>query len=322
MYLPTVKQLRYFLALTEHAHFGKAARACHVSQSAFSAAIKELETNLGTGLVDRTNRTVTITSVGRRVAEQAKRCMAELEELTAIAHGQRRPLEGELRLGVIPTIAPFLLPRLLPAVRHEYPQLRLLLTEAMTVPLHEQLLSGELDLLLLALPFDLRGTETLALFEDRFLLAYCDRTELVDPQNYRIGSLGPEAILLLSEGHCLRGHALEACSLRGTEKLSPVSATSLLTLVEMVDADLGITFLPEMAVSSGILKHTRVRTKELSAQSIRTIGLAWRRGSRRSAEFKLLAEFIRAQRSCSSASLSRKAAHRGNKKQRSPPATR
>jgi LysR family hydrogen peroxide-inducible transcriptional activator len=294
MRLPTTRQIQYFLALVEHEHFGRAAAASFVSQSAFSAAIRELETTLGIQLVDRTNRTVTVTAMGRRIADQGQRCIEALEELAEIAQGQREPLEGELRLGVIPTIAPFLLPELLPALRARFPKLRALLTEAQTVPLHEQLLSGELDVLLLALPFDLRATETLPLFEDRFLLAWRDGTALIDPERYALESMPAETVLLLAEGHCLRGHALEACRLRGTEKLSPVSATSLLTLIEMVDADLGITFLPEMAVGSGLLEHTRVRTRPLPGGNHRTIGLAWRKGSARAAEFALLGEFITA----------------------------
>lgn len=296
MNLPTVKQLRYFVALAEHGHFGRAAAASYVSQSAFSAAIKELETALGARLVDRTNRQVTITASGREVAERARDCLAALEDLARSAQGARKPLEGALRLGVIPTIAPFLLPRLLPRLRRKYPELRLLLTEEQTLPLHEKLLAGELDVVLLALPFDLRGTETLEIFGDRFLLAYREGTRLIDPDNYRLGRLADETVLLLGDGHCLRGHALDACRLRNTDKLSPFAATSLLTLVEMVDADLGITYLPEMAVASGLLEHTRVMTRALGPSSRRTIGLAWRKGSARSAEFALLGQFVRENR--------------------------
>ncbi len=294
MRIPTVKQIQYFLALAEHEHFGRAAAASFVSQSAFSAAIKELEATLGVQLVDRTNRSVTVTAMGQRIAAQGRHCVEALEELVEIAQGQRNPLEGELRLGVIPTIAPFLLPTLLPLLRQRYPKLRALLTEAQTVPLHESLLNGELDVLLLALPFELRGTETKALFDDRFLLAFRDGTTLIDAERYRLESVPAESVLLLGEGHCLRGHALEACRLRGTEKLSPVSATSLLTLVEMVDADLGITFLPEMSLGSTLLAHTQLRLQPIPGGGERTIGLAWRKGSARAAEFALLGEFIAA----------------------------
>ena len=296
MNLPTVRQLRYFLALVEHGHFGRAAAASFVSQSAFSSAIKELEGVLGVRLVDRTNRQVTITAVGRNVAARARDCLARLEDLVESAHGQRNPLEGELRLGVIPTVAPFMLPSLLPKLRRAYPKLRLFLTEGQTQPLHERLLDGEVDLVLLALPYELKGAEILPLFEDRFLLAYRENTKLVDPQNYRLSRLEPATVLLLDDGHCLREHAIDACRLRNSEKLSPFAATSLLTLIEMVDADLGITYLPEMAIGRGLLAHTRVKTHALGAGSVRTIGLAWRKGSARVAEFELFGRFVSASR--------------------------
>ena len=159
MKFPTVKQLRYFLALNETHHFGRAAAACCVSQSAFSKGLQELEAVLGTQLVDRTNRQVTITSIGQEVAIQARLCLRDIESLIDIAGQHRRPLCGELRLGVIPTIAPFMLPTILPKLRKAYPDLRLFLAEDQTQNIHEQLLDGELDVLLLALPYELRSTE-------------------------------------------------------------------------------------------------------------------------------------------------------------------
>ena len=292
MILPTVKQLRYFVALAEHEHFGSAADACFVSQSAFSSAIKEFEAALGSQLVDRTNRQVTITATGREIAGHARECLTRLERLAEIAQDHGRPLEGTLRFGVIPTIAPFLLPKLLPKLRRAYPKLRLFLVEEQTAQLHAKLIDGELDLVLLALPYELRGTVVLPLFEDPFVLGCRDNTTLVDPERYGVSRLEPETVLLLEDGHCLRDHTLDACRLRDTRKLSRFTATSLLTLVEMVDADLGITYLPEMAVSSGLLKHTRVKTYALSAQNFRTIGLAWRQGSAREAEFELFGRFL------------------------------
>jgi LysR family hydrogen peroxide-inducible transcriptional activator len=168
MSLPTTKQLRYFVALAEQEHFGRAAAACFVSQSAFSAGIKELESSLDTRLVDRTNRQVTVTALGQEIAAAAASVLAELEGLVEIAHGQRNPLEGEVRLGVIPTIAPFLLPRLMPKLRRAYPKLELYLTEDQTEPLHAKLLDGDLDLILLALPYELRSTALMPLYKDRF----------------------------------------------------------------------------------------------------------------------------------------------------------
>ena len=293
MRYPTIKQLRYFVALENHAHFGQAATECFVSQSAFSTAIQDLETVLGAQLVDRTNRQVTITAMGREVAAQARVCLRELEELVDIAGQRHAPLAGSLRLGVIPTIAPFLLPRVLPRLRKAYPNLKLYLNEDQTQRIHQKLLDGDLDLLLLALPFELRGVEEMPLFEDRFFLACRDDTQRVDPSRYRFDRLDPDSILLLEDGHCLRDHTLAACKIRGTEKVSRFAASSLLTLVEMVDADLGITYLPQMAQDSALLRNTHVKMYPIGDKSYRTIGLAWRKSSGRVEEFKLLGEFLK-----------------------------
>ena len=185
MKYPTVKQLRYFVALAETGHFGRAAEACFVSQSAFSNAIQALEDLLATQLVDRTNRKVTITAVGQEVAVQARLCLRDIDSLVEIAGERREPLTGELRLGVIPTIAPFVLPGLLPRLRKAYPQLTLYLHEGQTRDIHQKLLDGHLDLLLLALPYDLRSAVTMRLFEDRFLLAYRQGTKRVEPAGRR-----------------------------------------------------------------------------------------------------------------------------------------
>ncbi|MEZ5566582.1 MAG: hydrogen peroxide-inducible genes activator [Gammaproteobacteria bacterium] len=293
--LPTTRQLVYFVALVEYQHFGKAAAASHVSQSAFSVAIRQLEKLLGVRLVDRTNRRVTITALGQEVATQARLCLRDLESLVALAQTEREPLEGPLRLGVIPTIAPFLLPRVLPRLRRALPKLRLFLHEATTSAIHAKLMKGELDVLLLALPYPLDNVEILPLFRDEFRLACRRGTKLLDPVNYRYSRLDREAVLLLDEGHCLRDHAIAACSLKSSEKISPFAASSLLTLIEMVDADLGVTFLPKMAEGSALLKGTRVETHPLPERSYREIGLAWRQGSRRGAEFRALGEQLLAQ---------------------------
>ncbi|HZD51866.1 MAG TPA: hydrogen peroxide-inducible genes activator [Woeseiaceae bacterium] len=295
MRYPTVKQLRYFVALCEARHFGRAAQASFVSQSAFSTAIQELERLLGTPLVDRTNRRVTITAAGQEVAARARRCLRDLEDLVETAGHCREPLTGSLRLGVIPTIAPFLLPRALPKLRKAYPALKLYLTEDRTDRVHEKLLEGELDLLLLALPYELRGVEELRLFRDRFLLACRDGTRRVDPERYQFNRLNADSILLLEDGHCLREHALAACKIRGSDKISRFAASSILTLIEMVDADLGITYLPEMAQGSALLRNTRVRLFPIGDASYRTIGLAWRKGSGRSEEFRLLGDVLKQQ---------------------------
>jgi len=292
MKLPTIKQLRYFVALTETEHFGRAAEACFVSQSAFSNAIQELESLLEVQLVDRTNRSVTITSMGQQLATQARLCLRDVESLVEMARGQREPLTGELHLGVIPTIAPFVLPTALPKLRRKYPKLELYLHEDQSQRIYDRLMDGDLDVLLLALPYDMRGVEIMPLFEDRFALAYRHGTKRVDPDNYRFSRLDADSILLLEDGHCLRDHALAACKIRNTQKVRRIGASSILTLVEMVDADLGITFLPELARNSLILKNTRVRMRPLEENSYRTIGLAWRKGTDREEEFRMLGEYL------------------------------
>lgn len=296
MNLPSTKQLQYFAALVETGHFGRAAEASHVSQSAFSNAIKELETRLGVQLVDRTNRHVTITAIGQQIAPMARLALRDIQDIVETASGGRRPLCGELRLGVIPTIAPFLLPKVLPKLRRRFPELRLLLVEDQTENIYQRLMAGELDVLLLALPWEMRGAEHKVLFRDPFRLACRKGTDRVDPENYRLSRLDANSILLLEDGHCLRDHALAACKIRNTQKIQSFAASSLLTLVEMVDADLGITFLPEMAANSSLLKNTAVKLHPLPDSSYRNIGLAWRQGSGRVDEFEMLGGFIETHR--------------------------
>ena len=290
---PSIQQLKYFVALTESEHFRRAADRCFVSQSAFSNAIKELEATLDAQLVDRTNRNVTITATGQQVAVQARLVLRDLDSLVETARGQKEPLTGELRLGVIPTIAPFILPDALPKLRKQYPDLRLLLVEDQTQRIHARLMQGELDVLLIALPWEMHGVDELSLFRDAFCLACHEDTDHVDPENYRFSRLDSDSILLLEDGHCLREHALAACKIQNTQKVSRFAASSLLTLIEMVDADLGVTFLPEMARGSSLLRNTRVKLHSMGDRSYRTIGLVWRKGSRRVDEFHLLGDFIR-----------------------------
>jgi len=292
-HLPTTKQLRYFVALEQIGHFGKAADACFVSQPAFSVAIRELESTLNIQLVDRTNKNVTVTSLGRQIAVQARQVLRDLEDLVDIAQGNQQPLTGQLKLGVIPTIAPFLLPRLLPALRKAYPDLKLYLKEDLTERVYARLMDGELDIILIALPYELRNVSEMLLFKDRFYLAHQAKSTLVDPDNYQVSELPEDSILLLEDGHCLRDHALSACSIKNADKVSDITATSLLTLVQMVDADLGVTYLPEMAIGSALLKNTRIKTTPLDKDSFREIGLVWRRASTRGDEFELLGQFIK-----------------------------
>ncbi len=296
MNLPTVKQLRYFVALEKRGHFGRAAEACFVSQSAFSVAIRDFERLLDVQLVDRSNKRVTITATGREVAARARDCLHGMEELVRLAQSNRDPLSGRLRLGVIPTIAPFLLPRVLPDLREEWPELQLYLHEDLTQRLYDKLMAGDLDLILIALPYSLRNVVVMPLFDDPFRLAVREDSQLVDPRHYCVDDLPQESVLLLEDGHCLRDHALSACHIRKPEQVSGFAASSLLTLVEMVDADLGITYLPQMAADSPLLKSTRIKTWPLAEDSVRQIGLVWRHGSAFGDAFQLLGEFIREHR--------------------------
>jgi LysR family hydrogen peroxide-inducible transcriptional activator len=292
-HLPTTKQLRYFVALEQIGHFGKAAEACFVSQPAFSVAIRELESTLNIQLVDRTNKNVTVTSLGRDIAAQARQVLRDLEELVDLAQGNQQPLSGQLKLGVIPTIAPFLLPLLLPALRKAYPNLKLYLKEDLTDRVYSCLMDGELDIILIALPYELRNVTEMSLFKDHFYLAHHAKSTLVDPAHYQVSELPEDSILLLEDGHCMRDHALTACSIKNADKVSSITATSLLTLVQMVDADLGVTYLPEMAIGSSLLKNTRIKTTALDKDSFREIGLVWRKASTRGDEFELLGRFIK-----------------------------
>ena len=210
-----------------------------------------------------------------------------------IAKGNQAPLTGQLKLGVIPTIAPFLLPKLLPALRKAYPDLKLYLKEDLTDRVYERLMEGELDLILVALPYELRNVTEMPLFDDHFFLAHHQRSHFIDPSPYNVAELPSDSVLLLEDGHCLRDHALAACNIRNADKVSGITATSLLTLVQMVDADLGITYLPEMAVHSTLLKNTRIKTVPLEPGSYRQIGLVWRKASTRQDEFAMLGDFIR-----------------------------
>ena len=242
-HLPTVKQLRYLVALEEHKHFGRAAQACFVTQSAFSVAIQELESLLNVSLVDRTNRSVTITSVGSQVVSQARLALFDIEGIVDLANAQQDPLSGPLKVGVIPTIAPFILPKVLPALRKHFPKLDLYLKEDQTTRIHAALLDGELDLLLLALPFELANVDTMPLFKDYFKVAYRKGTNKIVPGKYKPSKLEAENVILMEDGHCLRDHTLSACKIRKQDQVNKFSANSLYTLAQMVDNDLGISFL-------------------------------------------------------------------------------
>lgn len=292
MKLPTVKQLRYLIALDEHRHFGKAAGACHISQSGFSIAIKDLEALLGIRLVDRTNKSVTITALGKQVIAKARVCLQELENLVDIQIDGQTPLAGKFTLGVIPTIAPYLLPPMLEGLRVEFPELSLFLQEKITPLLYDELLAGQVDLILVALPYEFKHVEIMPLFKDRFFLAHHKQTRWLKKGNALLGQLREDSVLLLEDGHCLRDHALTACHLLHTDKINRFSGTSIHTLLQMVGNDLGVTFIPEMAQRSLALLNAQVELQAMDEGSYREIGLVWRKNSCHDAEFRLMGEYI------------------------------
>lgn len=289
--LPTLRQLRHLAALAEHRHFGRAAQACSVTQSTLSASVAELEALLGVPLVDRTTRKLVITPMGETVVERARGILEATESLVRDAAEAKDPLSGTLRLGVIPTIGPFLLPRILPRLRRAFPKLRLYLTEDLTDRLLDGLQAGRLDTILIALPYDSGAIDSALLWDDPFSLVYRPPAE-GDPTPSLADRLDPSTLLLLRDGHCLKNHALAACRTDVPRPLDAFEATSLHTLVQMVDNGLGTTLLPQLAIDAGILKGTTLMATSLAAAPPRQIALAWRRGSGRAPEFRLLGEKI------------------------------
>ena len=288
--LPTLRQLRYLTALSEHRHFGRAAEECLVTQSTLSAGIQELESLLNCALVERSRRQVVLTPTGLAVAERARRLLLDAQDLVDAVRAADAPLTGTLRLGVIPTIAPYLLPRVLPALHAAYPHLRLILREDLSARLAEGLKAGDLDLLLLALPWPIDGVEEMTLSDDPFLLVLPATNPLAEKEPIAWEDIPMAEMLLMEEGHCLRDHALAACRMAGIKgRQNGLYGTSLQTIVQMVAGGLGMTFLPEMAVEAGALAGTGLVARRLSDTGAkRQIGLVWRASSPRAAEMRRL----------------------------------
>ena len=294
-YLPTLKQLQYLAALHEHGHFGRAADACFVSQSTLSKGLLDLETLLGVMLVERTKRSVRFTPLGNAVVAKAHRLLREAEELSDMVHSAGQPLSGEVRMSVIPTIAPFLLPRMLPRLRRERPALKLYLREETSAAAMESLHHGRSDCVLLALPFPTGEVEKETIELDALYVAFPKDDPRDPPTEIDPAQIDESRLLLLEDGHCLKEHALAACNRPGLRASATMIGTSLHTLVQMVDNGLGVTMLPEMALDAGILNGTNVVARPLkSANANREIALVWRKNSPRGDEFRLLAEELRA----------------------------
>ena len=292
--LPTLRQLHYLTALAKHRHFGKAAEACLATQSTVSAGLAELETVLGLVLVERSRRHVLMTPIGQQMADRAQILLDGAREMVELAQASRRsPLNGPLRMGVIPTIAPYVLPRLLPQLRRDYPHLQLYLREDLSAHLVKQLHDGDLDVVLLALPYEMANVTVLEVGHDPFVLVCPPGHPLADKDYITAQDLRHAGWVMLEEGHCLRDHSLAACALSSAEMAQPVLATSLTTLVLMVANGLGVALLPQLAVEGGLLSGTPLLVRPLAPPATsRKLALVWRDSSVRGAELSMLAPYF------------------------------
>jgi LysR family hydrogen peroxide-inducible transcriptional activator len=286
------RALNYFVKLADLRHFSKAAEACFVSQPTLSTQIRKLEDELGVQLVERTPRKIMLTQVGAEIADRARLVLNDIEQIKTVARRSGNPADGELRLGLFPTLAPYLLPHVVPGIRKKYPNLRLQLAEEKTDDILRMLQTGVLDAALLALPIVEDGLDKEILFREPFVLAMPSTHPLGANDNIRLGDLNGNELLLLDEGHCLREHALEVCALAGAYERVDFHATSMETLRQMVAADVGITLMPLLAVKPPIARTANVEIRRFAdPEPSRTIALVWRRSS-------ALAEFMRELKSC------------------------
>ncbi len=292
--LTSLKQLQYLVALSEQLNFTRAAESCFVTQSTLSAGLKELENVLGAQLVERDRQTVLMTPTGLEVVKRARAILTATQDLVEVASGAGKPMTGLLRLGVIPTIAPFLLPHSLRVLRERYPGLRLALREDLTADLLLRLGDGQLDFALIALPYDTANLLVEALFDDDLWIVGRKGDPELKARRVDVTPSISDRLLLLEEGHCLRDHALYACGASMRRSSEGVEATSLLTLVQMVESGLGIGLVPEMAVRSGLTGSPNLVARPLAKPSPkRTIALVARRSTSRLADLKALAEVVR-----------------------------
>jgi LysR family hydrogen peroxide-inducible transcriptional activator len=291
--LPSFQQLRFLCALAERRHFGKAAACCAVTQSTLSGGIKELEARLGVVLFERTARFVLVTPIGEHVVAKAKQLLAAAEDLVGMARNAQEPLSGPLRLGVIPTIGPYVLPSLLEHAAFLLPNFELFLREDQTETLLDKLADGSLDALLLATPYDLSQFEVMELAEDPIVVAMAADHPLRKRNEIDLEDLQHEQLLMLEEGHCLRSHSLQACRVVDPVRNEVFQATTLRTLVQMVAANLGITLLPQIAVAVETAAARNVVVRPIAPNHpCRTLVLAWRQTSSRGDEFRTLGNLI------------------------------
>lgn len=291
---PSIRQLEYLVAVAKHLNFREAAESCHVTQPALSTQLQQLEALLGVQLFERDTRRVVATSAGVALASQASKILGATDSLLDMARAEGEPLTGRLRLGAIPTVAPYILPAVVQVTRKAHPRLVLLLTEDQTDRIVARLHGGDLDVLLLALDVDLHGAEEMQLFSDPFVLACPKGHPLAEKEVLSESDLENQTVLLLEEGHCLRSHALPICKSSGMTEYADFRATSLGTLLQMVGAGLGVTLIPEMALELEALRNQNVVFRPFDEGGpSRRIGLAWRKASARKDEFADLGESIR-----------------------------
>lgn len=286
-----VRALQYFVKLADLRHFSKAAEACFVSQPTLSTQIRKLEEELGVQLVERAPRKVMLTPVGADIAERARGVLNEIEQIRVVARRNTNPAEGTLRLGIFPTLAPYLLPHVIPSIRKKFPKLKLQLSEEKTDDILKMLHRGELDAALLALPIDDDGMRVAPLFKEPFVLAVPGDHPLARKKSVTTEDLRGSELLLLEEGHCMRDHALEVCSLAGASERVDFHATSMETLRQMVAADVGITLMPLLSVKPPIAETGNlVFVPFASPAPNRTIAMVWRNTSALSEYFESLAK--------------------------------
>lgn len=292
--LPSLRQLRYLLALAQQLNFTRAAEVSFVSQSTLSTGLRELESTLGVQLVERDRQSVALTPIGEQVVARARQVLAAAEDLSEFAADVSRPMRGRLRMGVIPTIAPFVLPAVMPALRENFPNLQLALREDLTAQLLERLRQRQLDIALIALPYDTAELRVLPLYKDRFRLVGRTGDSVMQGRAVRLGTAWTERLLLLEEGHCLRDHTLAACRAAEVASLDGFEATSLLTLVQMVASGMGVALLPEMAIRSGLLNQLPLMSRPLAAPvPERTVALVTRPTSAHMREFEAIAAVVK-----------------------------
>lgn len=288
----SLKQLRYFDAVARAGHFGAAAEQCAISQPALSMQIQELEKFLGIQLLERGRRGAMLTESGKDVAQRAARILADVRDIVDVARRQDSVLSGPLGLGVIPSIAPYILPQLLPMIRDGFPGLDLRIRESQTQFLTRELIEGQLDLLLLALPVEHPDIETMHLFDDPFLLAMAASYRVSGHVHATPDMIEGERLLLLEEGHCFRDQALAFCSLRQIENINTFGASSLSTLVQMVANGLGMTLLPQLAAPLETRRGDLHLMRFADPEPKRSVGLAWRKSSPRKHQFVELGKMM------------------------------